>query len=572
MGIQFDPNATSVNWGNLLNKLAESAGPNGVQVSEANRSVTFSANVDGVESRITVRIPDDLDLTGAVDEAAIASLVEKLSDASFGLTEEQIAAFKEQITKIYKDMSVAVASVKSTSTGSVMFDLYRLMALLVEVAQSQRDAARQLRTAQSEQIQNSIQSQADTQRNAAMVGLIVGVVCGAISAIVSGVMLGMQGAAYKNQLSAARSSGADAAQTNADMIKSADTSAHADAQLRKVEGQVGERIATDVKGQMDGQVANARDTYVRKSNAVINKQQDYDTARNDLSAARADRSAKQTAVADAQRTVDAARAEAGIENAQRSATGAKADYIRECFGRHEAPADERLAKFDTAIRAEADLQSARTALGGAPTEEAIAGMELAVSNANDALQTAKTEQQTARADYRAALKTAADGYADRYEAAVAADGPNAESAVKARSEMRMARAYSGSKLAEEGVTTAVEHRQDLAAAREGVDQANKRLNANADYRNALHNGEVYTGVNAINTAIGSMLQGMTQNITGMINAEATRKGAEQEQEKDQLEQTKDLFGQAQNLVDSVVQLMQAVAAAESQSMRDAIQA
>ena len=69
-----------------------------------------------------------------------------------------------------------------------------------------------------------------------------------------------------------------------------------------------------------------------------------------------------------------------------------------------------------------------------------------------------------------------------------------------------------------------------------------------------------------------MLQGMTQNITGMINAEATKKGAEQEQQKDQLDQVKDLFQQAQSLIDSVVQLMQAVAAAESQSMRDAIQA
>ena len=70
-----------------------------------------------------------------------------------------------------------MAETKSASTGSVMFDLYKLMALLVEVAQSQRDAARDLRTAQSAQIQNSIQSQAETQRNAALVGLIVGVVC-----------------------------------------------------------------------------------------------------------------------------------------------------------------------------------------------------------------------------------------------------------------------------------------------------------------------------------------------------------------------------------------------------------
>ena len=138
--------------------------------------------------------------------------------------------------------------------------------------------------------------------------------------------------------------------------------------------------------------------------------------------------------------------------------------------------------------------------------------------------------------------------------------------------MRMAQAYAGSKLAEAGVTTAAEHRADVTAANDAVDRATQRLNANADYRDALHNIEVFSGINAINTAIGNMLQGMTQNITGMINAEATKKGAEQEQQKDQLDQVKDLFQQAQSLIDSVVQLMQAVASAESQSMRDAIQA
>ena len=138
--------------------------------------------------------------------------------------------------------------------------------------------------------------------------------------------------------------------------------------------------------------------------------------------------------------------------------------------------------------------------------------------------------------------------------------------------MRMARAYAGSKLQEQGVSTAAEHRLDVAEATDAVDRATQRLNASADYRDALHNIEVFSGINAINTAIGNMLQGMTQNITGMINAEATKKGAEQEQQKDQLDQVKDLFQQAQSLIDSVVQLMQAVAAAESQSMRDAIQA
>ena len=569
MSVQFDPNA-SVNWSALLNKLSEVSGTDGVQFSEADRSLTFTATVDGVEGKVVVRIPDDLDLPGEVDEAAITSLVEKLSDDSLGLTDEQVEAFKGQITKLYKDMSVAVANVQSTSTGSVMFDLYKLMALLVEVAQSQRDAARDLRTAQSQQVQNSIQNQADTQRNAALVGLIVGVVCGAISAIVSVGMLIKQGVSYKNQLSAARSSGADAAQANLDMVKGADTAAHANAQLQKVQSQVGEPIAGTVKNEMDGQVATQRNAFEEKTQLVAEKQQALDTAQGELDAMRAARAPKEAAVNTAQQAVDTARAEAEIQDPQRSAQGAKADYIRECMGRHEAPSEAKLSKFDNAIRAEESLKSAKTDLE--KTDQAIASKALVVSTANDALQTAKTELETARTEYRASLQSAADAYADNYESALAADGPNSEAAKTTRAQMRMAQAYAGSKLAEEGVTTATEHRTDVADAHDRADKATQRLNSNADYRQSLRNIEVYAGINAINTSIGNMLQGMTQNLTAMINAEATRKGAEQEREKDQLEQSKDLFSQAQALIDAVVQLMQAVAAAESQSMRDAIQA
>ena len=65
---------------------------------------------------------------------------------------------------------------------------------------------------------------------------------------------------------------------------------------------------------------------------------------------------------------------------------------------------------------------------------------------------------------------------------------------------------------------------------------------------------------------------MTQSISGAINSEATRMGADQQKEQEQLDQTKDLFNQAQNVVNAAVQLMQAVRQAEAQSMRDAIQA
>ena len=47
----------------------------------------------------------------------------------------------------------------------------------------------------------------------------------------------------------------------------------------------------------------------------------------------------------------------------------------------------------------------------------------------------------------------------------------------------------------------------------------QRLQGNIDYRQSLHRIEVFSGMNAINTAIGNMLMGMTQNISSMIGAE-----------------------------------------------------
>ncbi len=571
MSVQFDPNASMVKWGNLLNKLSEADGADAVKFSEVDRSLIFTATVDGTDTQIAVRIPDDLDLPGEVDEAAIASLVEKLSDESLGLTDEQVQAFKKQITKLYKDMSTALSNVQSTSTGKVMFDLYKLMALLVEVGQVQRDSARELRTAQSAQIQNAIQSQADTQRAAAMVGLIVGVVCGAISAIVSGIMLGLQAASFKSQLNTARSSGTDAAQTNAQMTKGADNAAHANAQLQKTEAQVGPETATRVKNDVKAQVGEKEQAYAGAKNEAAEAQRTLDTAQRDFDTASADRTQKQTALRDAQRANQAARVEAEIPQGK-TAARAKFEYVRQCAQDGTPANEQKLAKFDAAIKAENDMSAATTALAHAPSEQEIGNKQAAVTDARAALDAANQKVESTRLEYRAALQSAADTYTDRYNAAVANDGPNSDAAKAARNDMRMARAFTESKLNEEGVTTAVERRADVAAAEDAVDKASQRLNNNTDYKKALHRIERYSGINAVNTAIANMLQGMSQNISAMMNSEATRQGAEEKQEQEQLDQTKDLFTQAQSLIDSVIKLMQAVAAAESQSMRDAIQA
>ena len=158
MSIQVNNNA-SIDWSSLLNKLdaaskaVETQGAGGVT---AGSSVTVTANVDGVEKAITFPVPDDLDLPAAVDQAGIDSLCAKLAgNQSLGLTEADVKAVHEALSQALSAAAPSLSETASTGSKSVMFDLYKLMALLVEIGQSQRDAARDLRTTQSQQIQNA---------------------------------------------------------------------------------------------------------------------------------------------------------------------------------------------------------------------------------------------------------------------------------------------------------------------------------------------------------------------------------------------------------------------------------
>ena len=140
--------------------------------------------------------------------------------------------------------------------------------------------------------------------------------------------------------------------------------------------------------------------------------------------------------------------------------------------------------------------------------------------------------------------------------------------------MRMARAYVNTEImSDPGLkSSATEYQKSLTQAKTAADVASQRLDANVDYKKAMHRMNVFGGINSINVAIGNTLQSMTQSISGIISSEATRQGAETQKEEERLDETKEMFSQAQGVIDAAIQLMNAVIQAETQSMRDAIQA
>ena len=363
MNIQVNANAGAVNWESLLGKLGEvtkTQGADGVEKA----SVTFTTTVGGVETPVTIGIPDDLELPGEADQAAIDSLCDKLAaDTGLHLTEEQIAQVRDTLSGALTEIA---GKAVSTPAKNAMFDLYKLMALLVEVAQKQRDANREMRQAESAAIQSSILSQAQAQRDAAITGMIAGAICCAIQTVATIGAMAKQGAAFKEQLSSLETSG------------------------------------------------------VNQAKATLTQQ------------------------------------------------------------------TETLRSFQSDV-----MQGAQNGVPLTP------------------------EARTARI---------------------------------------------------------AELKAEVKAAMRGVEEAQTLRQSDVSYLKASQTINNAQAVNGLIGAIGSMAQNFIQNATQLKQAEATQEGAEQQKKQEELDQTKDLFNQAEELVNSVVQLMQAIGAAETQSMRDAIQA
>ena len=548
-------NPNPLSWLAVLNEVNGTTNASEAQqVSTSNRSVTFTSDMFGESISVTLNIPDDLDLPAEVTPDAINDLLAKLVDSKAISNYGEFMIVQDSIQKVYSQMAAALADTHSNSTGQVLFDLYQLMALLVEVAQSQRDAARDLRSTENQQIQNSIQAQADEQRAAALTGLIVGVTCGALSAIFSMAMMVGQGAAYKGQINATRASGMDAAQNKVSMLQRADTPEHAQAQLSKVESHVGSKTAQDVKSAILadedlGVAKTALDSEVPEGPRLQEAKDQLAEAQHDLAGKRLD--------------AVTARAKAGVGYGEKS-TEVKQRYIDECNAKGVEQDPTKIADYEAAIRADEKVSTA---------EATVAAKQEAVQEAELDYRSAMALHPEERDAYRAALDKAADKFAAKYERAVAQGKPKAE-IDQARNEMLMARAYVNKEImTDPGLRpSSTDYQKSVANAMSASDSASQRLQGNIDYRQSLHRIEVFSGMNAINTAIGNMLMGMTQNISSMIGAEATRDGAETKMAEEQLDQTKDLFQQAQTLVNAAVQMMQAVRQAEAQSMRDAIQA
>ena len=585
MSIQVNANAGAVSWEQLLSSLGDVQKAEGV---EGKQAFTITSNVDGEVRTVTVSVPDDLEIPEEVDQTTLNGLVDKLAATGLGFTDEHIAQMKDAIADMYKTLESATSEVAAKSKGHALFDLYALMALLIEVAQSQRDAAREMRTSENIVVQNSIQNQADEQRQAARLGMIIGISCGVASMAVSiGTMIG-QSFAASSQSKIMAQSGAESAQLHTNMLQNVDNPAHAQQQLQSTIAKVGDGVATEVVGKFESRVNDAQAGNLR--NNLNEASLRLETAKETLTAKQAELETAQAQLAEKQTAVDQAQAayDANPNKAALEAAHAKQQYIREEMSAGRQPSPAKIAEYDATI-GNADLESARVAsanLNAAKQELASAQQNVQTKQgdvriAQEEVTNATTALDKARSDYASTVRSVAEDYQAKYQEAVnrQANPPEgatkqelADNVAKAKAEMEMAFAVEADLLAKDGVMTPTERSNMMKEMHIKQDTAVQTTYQRVDFKAYDRRMTNLMGINNINGAIGNVLQSTASNVSGLRSAEATRTGAETKKQEEMLDQTKDLFSQEQKLIDQVIQLFTAVIQAENQSMRDAIQA
>jgi hypothetical protein len=227
-------------------------------------------------------------------------------------------------------------------------------------------------------------------------------------------------------------------------------------------------------------------------------------------------------------------------------------------------------------------------LGDRTSTQLKADIRNTLSAKVDQLRTAevngKAAVETARVEYRNAIKGDITRYENEFEIArhdvdnITKDTPKAEAdATRAKftaaeNKLKFARAKGFDKLAQPGITTENEYFQDVRDATDKVTLVDNARQNTTEYKNAQRTIDRTNTAISITNMVGNSFQSMINSVTQMQQADATRMSADQKKSEEELDQAKDLFSQAQTLIDSAIQLMQAVAQAETQSMRDAIQA
>ena len=198
---RINGNGNTIDWKVLLNSIESGQGVSETQGQTQRTNLVMSeGDKDILLNLLTTPEIDAPDAMETAPADKLASLIGKLQDGkTFNFTEEQTKTFIDTLNTLQQKVTDpnatgpqgtqgtqktdAAPTSSSSSTSKVLFDIYKVLALLTECAQEMKNAQREQRRTESSAQITAIQNQADAQRTAALTGLIAGSICCAIQVV-----------------------------------------------------------------------------------------------------------------------------------------------------------------------------------------------------------------------------------------------------------------------------------------------------------------------------------------------------------------------------------------------------
>ena len=541
-------NVTNTNWTNVINTMlqgSEIEGADKIQataVQDANGDLVVSfKGADGQTYSFTTSLPELDEATGEPTPEAMASLEAKL-EGEIEVMEKQLGEARQLLEE---------NGVDETSTGpqKLLFDIYALMNLMLEIAQKQREAARNERKADLDRAVQDIKNQADIQRNAAMLSMVLAI--GTTIASV-GLQMAMTGASAKAQKTAMQmENNAGATQISSDLkLLTAESPSATGKNLSEIQTKMGTNLDGAQKGNSD----------------MMTKATTLDTAKSGYNQAVQNRDAY------LQKTPELQKDAQGKVNVLKGECGELETKIaNETDGTKKAELQDQLkAKKD-------ELGKAETALANLGTDKDPKLMDLdkAVNDAKTTLTTAQDEfaQEADNSLTRVDGKLAkARSELNDLEAAE----PKNEALIKDKQaeiekleqERTWIRAYATNTKMVNGMKDSIA--SDIKNCETILGQKMEALKLDARYRQCQSAAEKFMGLRGIVEQLGQMLTNISHQAGEMMSAGAAEEQAAAKTHENMQAESDDLAQSAKQLLEAVLDLLRQVISAENQSIRQIV--
>ncbi len=526
-------NTGNIDW-SALAKILEQSSANGVngtiQVND-DQSLTITVqDKDGVNHVTEMSFPI-LDEMGTMDPAdaqnALNAIATTLQDtvsmmvALGDLSADQIQQLQDGVAQLQKDSKATQSSLITSGSGTSQFllDVYSLMALMIEVAQKQRDSTRAIRLVENQQVQNSIQAQADMLAAAAMTCLVMGIISTTFSAAMSITTMAKQASGFRQQQQA----GQQMSQLQSDLHSA--SMANNPTAAAKNFSSISANTPEAIKAQADVQQLQTDLETFKTQLATATENVNTTTQARDTSAATLRAKQDQQNPPATQEEIEAAQTDLTEKTTAMEAAKTEQSNLRRDF----------FTKLDTKVsdtRAKITLTESELQL----SKDVAAGKAQVPEGQNPPREVAVLEEELkslqAKDQYLTAFRTQAKS-------------------LYASDEMKA---------------------MDLMKAQHNYDIGLKALEHDQKFLTAQQMMNRWMGIQQISMTLGGLMSTVGQMVSEQQKAAGQVEQKGQVQHQEQLDQIKDLHAQALNLVQSIIQLLQAVLSAENESLMEAIRA